>query len=151
MLRCVDCISPVSALTRRVDHRHASPASPRQQSLCRRHRLPGKFTAGAGKLTIGVAHRPCTTEISLIVEVDCENCRIVADKSLALVSLIDRCRVGVDNVLPAMIFEIPRHSQVSLSVRRAPLKLLRQEILYSTAVTGDGTCGTGCEQKAHNR
>src|SRR5262249_43478500 len=93
----------------RIDDRYAGPARGPKQTLGRRKRPPRMFAAGAGEFPIDLLHRTIAAAIRLIVEIDGEHRGIVAHIELAAIGLIDLDRVGVDEVLPAMVFEVARH------------------------------------------
>src|SRR5262249_46784953 len=102
-----------------VDDRYPGAARGREQRLRRRHRLPGVFAAGAGEFAVDLFHRTVAAAIGFVVEVDGEHRRTVADINLAAIGLVDLDGVGVDDVLPAMIFEIARHDVLLLERRMA--------------------------------
>src|SRR5215831_3314336 len=102
-----------------VDDRYPGPARGREQRLRWRHRLPGVFAARAGEFAVDLFHRTVAAAIGLVVEVDGEHRRIVADINFATIGLVDLDGVGVDDVLPAMIFEIARHDVLLLERRMA--------------------------------
>jgi len=64
------------------------------------------LAAGAGELAVDLFDRAVPAQIGLVVEVDGQNGGVVADVDSALVGLIDLQRVGVDDVLPAVVFRI---------------------------------------------
>jgi hypothetical protein len=67
------------------------------------------LAARAGEFAIDVLHRTVAAAIDLVVKIDGEHRGIVADINLAAISLVDLDGVGVDDVLPAMVFEVARH------------------------------------------
>src|SRR5215468_7779905 len=108
-------------MARGVDNRHTSTPGRREQPLGGRDGLPGVLAAGAGEFLINLFDRAIPAQIGLVVEVDGQNGWIVADVNSALVGLIDLQRVGVDNVLPAVVFEIASHRGApALNGRRKP-------------------------------
>jgi hypothetical protein len=98
-------------MARGVDYRHPSAARRGEQLLRERQCLPGVLAAGAGKLAVDLAHRVVPAQIGLVVEVDGEHRGVVADLGFAPIGLVDRDSVGVDDVFPAVILEIPRHGR----------------------------------------
>src|SRR5262249_49123215 len=72
-----------------------------------------------GEFAVDLSHRTVATAISLVVEVDGEHRRIVADVDLAMIGLVDLDGVGIDDILPAMVFEIARHDVLLLERRIA--------------------------------
>src|SRR5262249_50712499 len=97
---------------------YGGAACGRKERLRRRHRLPGVFAARAGEFPVDFFHWTVAAAIGLVVEVDGEHRRVVSDINLAAIGLVDLDGVGVDDVLPAMIFEIARHD-VLLYERRS--------------------------------
>jgi hypothetical protein len=57
--------------------------------------------------TIDLYNWLVSTPVCLVVEVDCENGRPRTHKGLSMISLVDLEHVGGDDILPAMVFEIP--------------------------------------------
>src|SRR5262245_9429954 len=96
-----------------VDHRNAGAPRRREQLLGRRHGGPGVLTAGAGELAVDLFDRPIPTQISLVVEVDRQHGRALANVELTMVGPVDLQGLLVDDVLPAVIFEIAGHSLCS--------------------------------------
>jgi hypothetical protein len=62
---------------------------------------------------VDLPYRTIAPAVGLVVEIDGEHRRIVADIDLAAVGLVDLDGIGVDDVLPAMVFEITRHDVAS--------------------------------------
>src|SRR6185295_6071419 len=96
-------------VARGIDHRDAGASRGSEQLLRPRQRFPGVLAAGARELAVDLGDRPAAALISLVVQVDGEYRRVVADIELAAVGLVDLDGVGIDDVLPAMVFEIARH------------------------------------------
>src|SRR5262245_44353826 len=96
-------------MTGAVDHWHASPPRCGEQPLRGWHGLPGMLATGAGEFPVHVFDRPVPAEISLVVEVDGQNGRVIAYVNLAVIGLVDLQRVGIDDVLPTMVFKIAGH------------------------------------------
>src|SRR5262249_10896198 len=111
-----------------VDDGHPGTARGREQRLRWRHRLPGVFAAGAGEFTVDLFYRTVAAAIGLVVEVDREHRRIVADVDLAAIGLVDLDGVGIDDVLPAMVFEIARHDVLLLERRIARQTTYRRSL-----------------------
>src|SRR5262249_5002057 len=116
------------------DDWYPRPARGREQRLRWRHCPPRVLAGRAGESAVDLFHRTVAAAIGLVVEVDGEHRRIVADINFATIGLVDLDGVGVDDVLPAMIFEIARHDVLLLERRMAnDLSAIRTPIVTPSA------------------
>ena len=67
------------------------------------------LAAGAGEFAIDVLHGTIAAAISLVVEIDGEHRRVIADVEPASIGLVNLNRVGIDHIFPAVIFEVACH------------------------------------------
>src|SRR5262249_13094211 len=117
-----------------VDDRYPGAARGREQRLRRRHRLPGVFAAGAGGFAGDFFYPAVAAAVGFVVEGGGEHPPVVAHTNLAAIGLVDLDGVGVDDVLPAMILEIPRHDVLLLERRMAnDLSATRTPIITPSA------------------
>src|SRR5215831_9633217 len=94
-----------------VDHRNSSRSRGGEQLPGRFQRLPGMFPAGARIATVDFANRTVAALINLVVEVDRKHGGTASDADLTSIGLIDLDNLLIDDVLPAMIFEIACHAR----------------------------------------
>src|SRR5262249_31003524 len=97
-------------MARRVDDGQAGLAGGGEKPPGRLQRLPGVLAAGARIAPIDLAHRAVAALISLVVEIDRQHRGIATDANLATIGLVDFENLLVDDVLPAMVFEISCHA-----------------------------------------
>src|SRR5437660_3967329 len=94
----------------------------------------------AGEFPVHLFDRPAPAEIGLVVEVDGQNSRVVPHVNPAVIGLIDLQSVGIDDVLPTMVFKIASH--------RALLPGLIKRILVPSQSVGNVVPIWSCGSRA---
>src|SRR5258708_2753723 len=105
-----------------IDDRNAGGAGGGEELPRWFQRPPRMLAAGARMTPVDFANRAITALIDLVVQIDRQHRGTGANPNFATVRLIDLDDVLIDDVLPAMIFEIAHRSASS---ERVPIQCAR--------------------------